>query len=64
MCRGRLRRIQYLLRRKTFMAKPPQRIRIGEERKRCFIGRFMEHRKMAGSGSVSPVREGVYIEEK
>lgn len=35
-----------------------------EERERCFIGRFIEHRKMGGSGSVSPVREEVYIEEK
>lgn len=47
------------------MAKPPRRGEyVGEERERCFIGRFMEHRKMGGSGSVSPVREGVYIEEK
>lgn len=44
------------------MAKPPRR--IGEERERCFIGLFMEHRKMRGLGSVSPVREGVYIVEK
>lgn len=37
---------------------------VGKERESCFIGRFMEHRKMGGSGSVSPVREEVYMEGK
>ena len=37
---------------------------IEKECESCFIGRFMEHRKMGGSGSVSPVREEVYMEGK
>lgn len=66
MCRRRLKGIQYPPRaiKHLWRSRAANTAGAGAGDERCFIGRFMERRKMGGSGSVSPVRQGVYIEEK